>query len=387
VGKLTKPELPQTAVPTFLDRHGGSLLEIPVTYKEATMAKFHLNAKGEAGACKATKGGCPFGDDSQHFDSAEAAREHFEQSSSSETFGGVTRKSSDTIDPEVKASIAEELVFENYATLGTTENLTRLTSSQWTELAKEQSVKAATLQAEKNDWADANGYTNGRASDAHSLSGGKTLEDLRSELAKKSDALATKRGKYEMNDWAATRDKLERLEAAVKPGEEAEYSAKFAELSKRYVELRTKADTASRKTEFFERAAELTDTTRVTPDGTKLLVGYSVQPGVYTVDGELLGAQGNAAFPPKYTDSNGKKYTIRPSTVQDEKEAEKRNADKGFVLRPMAGPAKITAPHGYPIITQATQTAATRSKLIGLKAWTWADTGYRGSSNYKGPTN
>jgi hypothetical protein len=44
------------------------------------MAKFHINGKGEAGACKATKGGCPFGDESEHFTTPEAARKHFEDS-------------------------------------------------------------------------------------------------------------------------------------------------------------------------------------------------------------------------------------------------------------------------------------------------------------------
>lgn len=38
------------------------------------MEKFHINDKGEAGKCGATKGGCPFGDDLQHFTSLEAAR-------------------------------------------------------------------------------------------------------------------------------------------------------------------------------------------------------------------------------------------------------------------------------------------------------------------------
>lgn len=40
--------------------------------------KFHINSNGEAGRCKAEKGGCPFGGESEHFTSAEAAREHYE---------------------------------------------------------------------------------------------------------------------------------------------------------------------------------------------------------------------------------------------------------------------------------------------------------------------
>jgi len=42
------------------------------------MAKFHINSAGEAGQCKAVNGNCPFGGESDHFTSAEAAREAFE---------------------------------------------------------------------------------------------------------------------------------------------------------------------------------------------------------------------------------------------------------------------------------------------------------------------
>lgn len=42
------------------------------------MAKFHINGNGEAGACRAEKGGCPFGSESEHFTTPEAAREAYE---------------------------------------------------------------------------------------------------------------------------------------------------------------------------------------------------------------------------------------------------------------------------------------------------------------------
>jgi hypothetical protein len=42
------------------------------------MAKYHINSAGEAGACKAVKGGCPFGGLDEHYTSAEAARKAFE---------------------------------------------------------------------------------------------------------------------------------------------------------------------------------------------------------------------------------------------------------------------------------------------------------------------
>lgn len=42
------------------------------------MAKFHINSSGEAGNCRAEKGGCPFGDDDQHYASAEEASKAYE---------------------------------------------------------------------------------------------------------------------------------------------------------------------------------------------------------------------------------------------------------------------------------------------------------------------
>lgn len=42
------------------------------------MAKFHINSSGEAGNCRAEKGGCPFGDDDQHYATAEAASKAYE---------------------------------------------------------------------------------------------------------------------------------------------------------------------------------------------------------------------------------------------------------------------------------------------------------------------
>lgn len=41
--------------------------------------KYHVNKKGEAGECGATKGNCPFGSESEHFTSPEAARSAYEE--------------------------------------------------------------------------------------------------------------------------------------------------------------------------------------------------------------------------------------------------------------------------------------------------------------------
>lgn len=42
--------------------------------------KFHVNNAGEAGQCRATQGGCPFGGDAQHYDNPDSARKAFELS-------------------------------------------------------------------------------------------------------------------------------------------------------------------------------------------------------------------------------------------------------------------------------------------------------------------
>jgi hypothetical protein len=42
---------------------------------------YHINAKGDAGLCKAVKGNCPFGDADEHFTTPEAARAAFEKAS------------------------------------------------------------------------------------------------------------------------------------------------------------------------------------------------------------------------------------------------------------------------------------------------------------------
>lgn len=44
--------------------------------------RFHLNKKGEARPCSATVGSCPYGDASEHYESAVEARAAFEESMS-----------------------------------------------------------------------------------------------------------------------------------------------------------------------------------------------------------------------------------------------------------------------------------------------------------------
>jgi len=56
------------------------------------MAKFHINGNGEAGQCKAQAGGCPFGGESEHFTTAEAARDAFEARMSEGAHASTSKK-------------------------------------------------------------------------------------------------------------------------------------------------------------------------------------------------------------------------------------------------------------------------------------------------------
>jgi hypothetical protein len=51
------------------------------------MKQYHVNIKGEAGVCSATKGKCPFGNADAHFSSAEAARSFYETNQSAVVAG------------------------------------------------------------------------------------------------------------------------------------------------------------------------------------------------------------------------------------------------------------------------------------------------------------
>lgn len=49
----------------------------------STMSKFHINAAGEAGPCKAENGGCPFGGEAEHYATAKEARDAYEAKNAS----------------------------------------------------------------------------------------------------------------------------------------------------------------------------------------------------------------------------------------------------------------------------------------------------------------
>lgn len=60
--------------------------------------KYHVNNDGETGKCSATKGGCPFGDDAQHFPNPEAARKSYETSMAAQTVATVSKHDKITAD-------------------------------------------------------------------------------------------------------------------------------------------------------------------------------------------------------------------------------------------------------------------------------------------------
>lgn len=62
------------------------------------MSKFHLNDKGEAGQCRAEKGGCPFGGEAQHYSSTEKARTAYEASMAAEQIPSTVKKTATTRD-------------------------------------------------------------------------------------------------------------------------------------------------------------------------------------------------------------------------------------------------------------------------------------------------
>lgn len=66
--------------------------------------KFHINNMGNPGKCAATKGGCPFGGESEHFDSEDAARTNFERAKTEQLFAPLkkTLASSSVTDNETK---------------------------------------------------------------------------------------------------------------------------------------------------------------------------------------------------------------------------------------------------------------------------------------------
>lgn len=79
------------------------------------MAKFHINGNGEAGQCKAEKGGCPFGGPEDHFTSIEAAREQAEALLEAENGWGSAKRQEDPykLTPQAVDLINEISTLEN----------------------------------------------------------------------------------------------------------------------------------------------------------------------------------------------------------------------------------------------------------------------------------
>lgn len=64
------------------------------------MTKFHVNHEtGNAGPCKAQKGGCPFGGENEHYDTVEDARRAYEKVKEGTPWGSVAKKKKTTAPP------------------------------------------------------------------------------------------------------------------------------------------------------------------------------------------------------------------------------------------------------------------------------------------------
>lgn len=102
------------------------------------MAKFHINGNGEAGQCKAEKGGCPFGGENEHFESAADARTAFESSMTNGSLSSVSKTSFAPL-PELTESeedvldLYNEYVFEDELEIA---DHSGLASGDWITLAE-----------------------------------------------------------------------------------------------------------------------------------------------------------------------------------------------------------------------------------------------------------
>lgn len=74
------------------------------------MSKFHINSQGEPGLCSAKQGGCPFGGESDHHESPEAARRAYEENNSSNMVSTIKRKKPEgSFAPNLTRSDFEEI--------------------------------------------------------------------------------------------------------------------------------------------------------------------------------------------------------------------------------------------------------------------------------------
>lgn len=69
------------------------------------MNKFHINSKGDASQCKATKGQCPFGDEEEHYATREEAQAAFERERAFDMLAKISSKSYKSVLQQQLASL------------------------------------------------------------------------------------------------------------------------------------------------------------------------------------------------------------------------------------------------------------------------------------------
>lgn len=108
--------------------------------------KFHVNPEtGEAGACKAIKGGCPFGGEEKHFTSIEAARANYEstQQSFSMPLKEMNAQAKSTDDPALISRLIDNGSERTFANLAKNPNLTNEQAGAMLAKLKNPVIRAA----------------------------------------------------------------------------------------------------------------------------------------------------------------------------------------------------------------------------------------------------
>jgi hypothetical protein len=116
------------------------------------VVKYHLNRAGEAGRCSATRGNCPFGDASEHYDSQQAAAQAYEVAMAPSTHASTSKivldgnlGSFEVVDGDLSASAARmalstglcgDLALAIHRKIGATPYFLSMTELTETELAE-----------------------------------------------------------------------------------------------------------------------------------------------------------------------------------------------------------------------------------------------------------
>jgi hypothetical protein len=105
------------------------------------MTKFHINSKGDPGKCSAKNGGCPFGSESDHYNTPEQARQEFERANSESQLSAHSKKDFNTLE-QINSPIpkAEFIKFNEAFILESTNDSERY-GDDWTNYSDSSTFK------------------------------------------------------------------------------------------------------------------------------------------------------------------------------------------------------------------------------------------------------